>query len=66
MKTGLMAVISITGAGLAVFGVIHLIEAQASTDPNAKSTAIKQLAGGLGLVIVGAIMIPIFIDSITF
>ena len=66
IQTGLTAVISITGGGIAVFGVVHLIEAQSSSDPNAKSAGVKQLASGLGLIIVGAILVPVFMNAITF
>ncbi|MDR0920519.1 MAG: Maff2 family protein [Oscillospiraceae bacterium] len=66
MKLGLTAVVSTVGATLAVFGIIHLIQAQGEHEPDAKSKAIKQLASGVGVIIVGAIMIPALIDSVTF
>jgi len=65
VETALKAVPGITGGGLAVSGVIHLIEAQGNQDPQAKNNAIKQLASGLGLIIVASIIIPVFIGAIT-
>jgi hypothetical protein len=66
IQTGLTAVMGIIGGGLAIFGVIELVQSQGESDPNAKSTAIKKVAAGLGTILVGAILIPVFITSITF
>jgi hypothetical protein len=66
VETALILVVSITGIGIAIFGVLHLIEAQSGNDPNAKSTGIKQLAAGLGMVVIANLLIPVFIGAITF
>jgi uncharacterized membrane-anchored protein len=66
IQTGLIAVMGIIGGGLAVFGVIELVGAQGEQDPNAKSKAIRQVAAGLGIILVSAILIPVFISAITF
>jgi len=62
MQTALQAILSLIGAGVAVFGIVHLIESQSSHDPNQKSAGIKELAAGLGVIIVGNILIPVFIN----
>jgi len=61
IKKALQAILSIVGAGIAVFGAVHLIESQSSHDPTQRSAGIKELAAGLGVIIVGNILIPVFI-----
>ena len=46
------------GAGLAVWGVINLLEGYGSDNPAAKSQGIKQLMAGGGIVIVAQTVIP--------
>ena len=41
------------GAGLAVWGVINLLEGYGSDNPAAKSQGIKQLMAGGGVVLIG-------------
>jgi len=65
VKTALQVILSLVGGGMAVFGIIHLVEAQSSQDPNAKSQAIKQLAVGIGVIVIGNILIPIFTSMIS-
>jgi len=50
--TGLVGVTTAIGAGLAVWGVINLLEGYGSDNPSAKSQGIKQLMAGGGIVIV--------------
>lgn len=66
IQTGLIAVCGIGGAGYAVFGVIDLVQANGEQDPNAKNAAIKKISAGVGVIIVGAILIPVFISAIDF
>ena len=46
------------GAGLAVWGVINLLEGYGSDNPAAKSQGIKQLMAGGGIVLIGINLIP--------
>ena len=47
------------GAGLAVWGVINLLEGDGSDNPAAKSQGIKQLMAGGGVVLIGLQLIPL-------
>ena len=47
------------GAGLAVWGVINLLEGYGSDNPAAKSQGIKQLMAGGGVVPIGLPLIPL-------
>ena len=46
------------GAGLAVWGVINLLEGYGNDNPGAKSQGIKQLMAGAGLMLLGTTLIP--------
>ena len=47
------------GAGLAVWGVINLLEGYGSDNPAAKSQGFKQLMAGGGVVLIGLQIIPL-------
>ena len=47
------------GAGLAVWGVINLLEGYGPDNPAAKSQGIKQLMAGGGVVLIGLQLIPL-------
>lgn len=47
------------GAGLAVWGVINLLEGYGSDNPGAKSQGIKQLMAGGGIIVLGMTLIPL-------
>ena len=47
------------GAGLAVWGVINVLEGYGSDNPAAKSQGIKQLMAGGGVVLIGLQLIPL-------
>lgn len=47
------------GAGLAVWGVINLLEGYGNDNPGAKSQGIKQLMAGGGVVLIGTSLIPL-------
>ena len=47
------------GAGLAVWGVINLLEGYGSDNPAAKRQGIKQLMAGGGVVLIGLQLIPL-------
>lgn len=46
------------GAGLAVWGVINLLEGYGSDNPAAKSQGIKQLMAGGGVILLGTTLVP--------
>jgi len=46
------------GAGVAVWGVINLLEGYGNDNPGAKSQGVKQLMAGGGIVIVAQTVIP--------
>ena len=47
------------GAGLAVWGVINLLEGYGSDNPAAKSQGIKQLMAGGGVALIGTTLVPL-------
>ena len=47
------------GAGLAVWGVVNLLEGYGSDNPGAKSQGIKQLMSGGGIILIGTTLIPL-------
>ena len=57
--TGLKTVVTAIGAGVAVWGVINLLEGYGNDNPGAKSQWIKQLMAGGGIALVGATLIPL-------
>ncbi|MDR1704077.1 MAG: Maff2 family protein [Clostridiales bacterium] len=47
------------GAGLAVWGVINLLEGYGADNPGAKSQGIKQLMAGGGVILLGLNLVPL-------
>ena len=47
------------GAGLAVWGVVNLLEGYGNDNPGSKSQGIKQLMAGGGVVLIGTSLIPL-------
>ena len=47
------------GAGLAVWGVINLLEGYGQDNPASKSQGMKQLMAGGGVVLIGLQLIPL-------
>lgn len=47
------------GAGLAVWGIINLLEGYGSDNPAAKSQGVKQLMAGGGVILLGMTLIPL-------
>lgn len=47
------------GCGLAVWGVINLLEGYGNDNPGAKSQGIKQLMAGGGIALIGMQLIPL-------
>ena len=47
------------GAGLAVWGVINLLEGYGQDNPASKSQGIKQLMAGGGVALIGLTLVPL-------
>ena len=47
------------GAGMAVWGVVNLMEGYGNDNPGAKSQGIKQLMAGGGIVLIGLNLVPL-------
>ncbi|MGN0679566.1 MAG: Maff2 family mobile element protein [Oscillospiraceae bacterium] len=54
----LKVVIILIGAGLAVWGVINLLEGYGNDNPGAKSQGMKQLMAGVGVALIGILLVP--------
>ncbi|WP_055669147.1 Maff2 family mobile element protein [Desnuesiella massiliensis] len=54
----LQSLVVALGAGLAVWGVINLLEGYGSDNPGAKSQGIKQLMAGGGVILLGTTLVP--------
>ena len=55
----LQTLVTALGAGLAVWGVVNLLEGYGNDNPGAKSQGIKQLMAGGGVVLIGTSLIPL-------
>ena len=55
---GLQTVVTAIGAGIAVWGVVNLLEGYGNDNPGAKSQGIKQLMAGGGIAIIAQTVIP--------
>jgi len=47
------------GAGLAIWGVVNLMEGYGADNPAAKSQGMKQLMAGGGVALIGWILVPL-------
>lgn len=47
------------GAGLAIWGVINLMEGYGADNPAAKSQGMKQLMAGGGIALIGMLLVPL-------
>ena len=56
--TTLQTLVVALGAGLAVWGVVNLLEGYGSDNAAAKSQGIKQLMAGGGIILLGTTLIP--------
>lgn len=56
--TTLKTVVTALGAGVAVWGVVNLLEGYGNDNPGAKSQGMKQLMAGGGIVIIAQTVIP--------
>lgn len=55
----LKTLVIVLGAGLAVWGVVNLLEGYGNDNPGAKSQGIKQLMAGGGVVLIGTTLVPL-------
>lgn len=56
--TVLKTVVILIGGGLAVWGVINLLEGYGNDNPGAKSQGMKQLMAGIGVALIGILLVP--------
>jgi hypothetical protein len=56
--TTLQTLVVALGAGLAVWGVINLLEGYGSDNAGAKSQGMKQLMAGGGVILLGMTLVP--------
>lgn len=54
----LQTVLILIGAGIAIWGVVNLLEGYSNDNPGAKSQGMKQLMAGAGIAIVGIVGVP--------
>ena len=54
----LQTVVVLIGAGVAVWGVINLLEGYGNDNPGAKSQGMKQLMAGVGIALIGFTLVP--------
>lgn len=67
LKSGVSAlkvVIIAVGGGLAVLGVVNLLEGYGNDNPGAKSQGMKQFMAGAGVMLIGALLVPKLTDLI--
>ena len=57
--TTLQTLVVALGAGLAVWGVVNLLEGYGSDNAAAKSQGMKQLMAGGGIIVLGTTLIPL-------
>lgn len=57
--TVLQSVVALIGGGLAVWGVVNLIEGYGNDNAGAKSQGMKQLMAGLGLILLSIVVVPV-------
>ncbi len=58
----LKTVVLLIGGGVAVWGVINLLEGYGNDNPGAKSQGMKQLMAGVGIALIGIILVPMLPD----
>jgi hypothetical protein len=55
----LQTLVTALGAGLAIWGVVNLLEGYGNDNPGAKSQGMKQLMAGGGVALIGTPLVPI-------
>ena len=62
----LKVLVTALGAGLAIWGVINLLEGYGNDNPGAKSQGMKQLMAGGGVVLIALKLIPLLSNLFNF
>ena len=62
--TVLKTVLILIGAGVAVWGIVNLLEGYGNDNPGAKSQGMKQLMAGIGIFVIGTVLVPQLADLI--
>jgi hypothetical protein len=55
----LQTLVGALGAGLAVWGIINLLEGYGNDNPGAKSQGVKQLMAGGGVLLIATQLVPL-------
>jgi len=55
----LQTLVTALGAGLAIWGVVNLLEGYGQDNPASKSQGIKQLMAGGGVALIGMVLVPL-------
>ena len=55
----LQTLVTALGAGLAIWGVVNLLEGYGNDNPGAKSQGMKQLMAGGGVALIGITLVPL-------
>lgn len=61
----LTALLSLIGGGLALWGLVGLLEAYSEGNGAGKSSGIKQLMAGIAIIMIGVVMIPVLKNMMT-
>ena len=61
----LRIVVTAIGSGVAVWGIINLLEGYGNDNPGAKSQGIKQFMAGAGVAIIGLTLVPLLNNLFT-
>ena len=61
----LQTLVTALGAGLAIWGVINLMEGYGNDNPGAKSQGMKQLMAGGGVALIGITLVPLLATLFT-
>ena len=61
----LQTLVTALGAGLAIWGVINLMEGYGNDNPGAKSQGMKQLMAGGGVALIGITLVPLLANLFT-
>lgn len=62
--SALKVVIIAVGGGLAILGIVNLLEGYGNDNPGAKSQGMKQFMAGAGVMLIGALLVPKLSDLI--
>jgi hypothetical protein len=57
--TTLTTAVTAIGAGVALWGIINLLEGYGNDNPGAKSQGMKQLMAGGGVALIGITLVPL-------